>query len=347
MAGTPLTGTTQVWTYGSAVGGTAGGVREDLEDVIWDLFPEDTWAVSNLDKVDATSTVHEWLGQTLAAAAANIHVEGSDASFNALTSPTRYLNYTQILSKTFLVADTLEAVKKAGRGSEVARGAMVKMRELKRDLEYAVTRNAAATIGGAGTGRSMAGMETWISGYAANAFVGTTTGAQSTAIASTTTAATATTPITSSGAAGTAPTDGGTFGALSSTSLNYALQGAWSNGGDPSVVLCTANNKTQIDSFTSIATRFVDVDAATQSPIIGAANVYVSDFGRHTIVLHRYMRTSTVLCLDPNFWAIAFLRRPMARELARTGDGTKYQIITEATLVARNFQSSSKVVATT
>jgi hypothetical protein len=59
------------------------------------------------------------------------------------------------------------------------------------------------------------------------------------------------------------------------------------------------------------------------------------------------MRTVTLLCLDPNYWAIAFLRRPMARELARTGDGTKYQIITEATLVARNWQASSKVVALT
>jgi len=35
-----------------------------------------TWAVSNLDKVDATATTHEWLAQQLAAAAANIGVEG-------------------------------------------------------------------------------------------------------------------------------------------------------------------------------------------------------------------------------------------------------------------------------
>src|SRR5258708_2574815 len=110
-----------------------------------------------------------------------------DASFTSLTSPSRYGNYTQILSKTFLVSDTLEAVKKAGRGSEVARGAMVKMRELKRDLEYAVTRAAIGTVGGATTGRSMAGMEIWIGGFLTNAFVGTTVTA-STAVMSTTTA---------------------------------------------------------------------------------------------------------------------------------------------------------------
>jgi len=337
---TVLTNTTQTFGVGSG-----GGIREDLEDVIWDLFPEDTWAVSNLDKVDATAPTHEWLGQTLLAAAANIGVEGDDASFTSLTSPSRYGNYTQILSKTFLVSDTLEATKRAGRGSEVARGAMIKMRELKRDLEYALTQNAIGTAGGSTTGRSMAGMETWISGYLKNAFVGTTATA-STAVTATTTSTSATTPLTSSGVPGTAPTDPavGSQGAITSTALNYALQGAWSNGGDPTIILCSANNKTNIDNFTSIATRFVDVDKATQSPIIGAANVYVSDYGRHTVVLHRYMRAQTVLCLDPNYWAIAFLRRPMARELARTGDGTKYQIITEATLVARNWQSSAKVV---
>jgi len=338
---TVLTNTTLTFGVGSG-----GGIREDLEDVIWELFPEDTWAVSNLDKIDATAPTHEWLSQQLASAGTNIGVEGDDASFTSLTSPSRFGNYTQILSKTFLVSDTLEATKRAGRGSEVARGAMVKMRELKRDMEYAITRNAPGTAGGATTGRSMAGMETWIAGYLNNAAVGATVTASS-CVVSTTTANTCTTPSATSGVPGTAPTDGTTTAVLTSTNLNLALQGAWSNGGDPSIILSSAAQKTQIDGFTSIATRFVDVDSATQSPIIGAANVYVSDYGRHTVVLHRYMRTSVILCLDPNYWAIAFLRRPMARELARTGDGTKYQIIAEATLVARNYQSSSKVVALT
>jgi hypothetical protein len=326
---------------------SGGGIREDLEDVIWDLFPEDTWAVSNLDKVDATATTHEWLAQQLNAAATNIAVEGDDATFTSLTSPARFGNYLQILSKTFLVSDTLEAVKKAGRGSEVARGAMVKMRELKRDLEFTILNNQPASAGGATTGRAMGGMEMWLTGYYQNAVTNTTVTA-CTAVRSTTTANTCTTvPFTSGTPGATAPTDGSTTAPLTIGNLNLALQGAWSNGGNPTVILATANNKTLIDGFTSIATRFVDVDAATQSPIIGAANVYVSDFGRHTVVLNRYGRTSVLLCLDPNYWALAFLRPPMARELARTGDGTKYQIITEATLVCRNPQASSKVVALT
>ena len=198
---TILTGTTQ--TYGIT---STGGIREDLEDVIWDLFPEDTWAVSNLDKIDATSTTHEWLTQQLAAAATNIGVEGDDATFTSLTSPVRFGNYTQILTKTFLVSDTAEAVKKAGRGSEVARGAMVKMRELKRDLEFAITTNTIASAGASGTGRTMAGIENWINGYLKNVLVGTTVTASTAVTISTSTVAT--TPGAASGIPTTALTDG-------------------------------------------------------------------------------------------------------------------------------------------
>lgn len=325
----------------STVGvGTAGGIREDLSDVIFDLFPEDTWALSNLDREDAASTYTEWLAQELAAPTANIQIEGDDASFASLTPPSRYANYLQISSKTFLVSDTLEAVNKAGRKSELARGALVKMRELKRDMETRAVQNGIATAGGAGTGRSTAGMESWIGG--ATADPGSTT---ANAVRATTTANTTTTPPTTSGAPGTAPTDGTTTGALTSAVLNQALMGAWAQGGNPSVILAGVAQKAAIDGFTGIATRFVDVDKSAQASIIGAANVYVSDFGKHQVVLHRYMRASVVLCLDPDYWAIRYLRKPQKRKLAKTGDGEKYQIITEWALVARNWKASSKVVA--
>lgn len=332
---TILTNTTI--TYGVT---SAGGLREDLSDVIYDLFPEDTWALTNLDKETANATYTEWLSQQPAAAAANIGVEGDDATFASLTAPTRYGTYCQIIPKTFIVSDTLEAVTKAGRRSEVARGAIVRMRELKRDAEYALTRNAIATAGNATTGRSTAGMESWIGGVTSNAD-GTTT---ANAVRATTTADTCTTPAIASGTAGTAPTDGSTTGTITSTALNQALGGAWAAGGDPSVILAPMNAKDDIDGFTSVATRFVDVNGATQASIIGAANLYVSDYGRHTVILHRYMRSVTVLCIDPNYWAIRFLRQPLKRELAKTGDATKYQMLMEMGLVCRNWHASSKVV---
>lgn len=330
-----LTNTTQTFNIG-----TAGGIREDLEDKIWDLFPEDTWALTNLDKVDASSTFHEWLGQQLAAPAANIQIEGDDASFALAAAPARYGTYTQIASKTFLISDSLEATNRAGRAKEAARVMIVKMREMKRDIEQALTQNQISTVGGAGTGRSTAGMESWIGGPTSS---DQTTAAN--AVATTTTAATATTPPVTSGAAGTAPTDGTTLAQVNATNLNLALQGAWAQGGNPRVILVGALQKVRVDAITGIATRFIDVTKGEQASIVGAANVYVSDYGTHQVILHRYMRTSVILCLDPDYWAIAQLRGFQKRQLAKTGDGEKYQVIWEGGLEARNWRASSKVVA--
>lgn len=58
---TLLTTTTHTYSTGY---GSAGGQREDLSDVIYELFPEDTWAVTNLDKEKANATYTEWLGQS-------------------------------------------------------------------------------------------------------------------------------------------------------------------------------------------------------------------------------------------------------------------------------------------
>jgi hypothetical protein len=87
------------------------------------------------------------------------------------------------------------------------------------------------------------------------------------------------------------------------------------------------------------------VDRAAQASIINAANLYVSSYGRHTVRLHRHVRSSVVLCLDPDMWAISFIDRPFMEELAKTGDGKKYQLLTEWGLVSRNEAASAKVVA--
>lgn len=148
----------------------------------------------------------------------------------------------------------------------------------------------------------------------------------------------------------TTPTDGGSFGGLTATQFNQGLQDAWSDGGNPRIVLVGPTYKAVIDAFTSQATRFVDVGKSDDIPILTSAGVYVSDYGIHTLVLHRYIRNSNpgvVLGIDPDFWAVAYLRRPFMEPLAKTGDAEKRQIIAEFCLVGRNPDSSMKVSALT
>jgi len=331
-----VSGTT--WTNSIANSITMGpNIAEDVESTIWELDPMDTWALTNLDKVSASNTYHEWLTDTLAAAATNIVREGDDATFATANPAIRVGNYTQIVNKTFIVSDTLESVNKIGRRSEAGRLGTKLLKELKRDLEYAVVRNQGSSAGGSATGRSMAGIESWIAGGTA-----TTANTLSNVVSATTNAASHTTPGFAAPFVG--PTDG-TTGALTIGQLNAALGGAWEDGGDPRVILVGATQKNVIDNFTGVATRFVDTSPNKQAPIVGAANMYVSSYGSpHMVVLSRYVRSSVVLCLDPDYWALAFLRRPQVKDLAKTGDATKKLIVAEATLVCRNSSASAKVV---
>jgi len=118
-----VTGTSSTYSVAAA-----GGNREDLADVIWDLFPEDSYALSTFDHETADATFHEWLTDTLVAPASNRQLEGDEAIFAAFTAPLRLGNYCQISRKTFIISDTQERVKKAGRKSEIGRQAIKQMR---------------------------------------------------------------------------------------------------------------------------------------------------------------------------------------------------------------------------
>jgi hypothetical protein len=317
--------------------GSSGGNREDLGDVIWDLFPADTYALSTFPHESASATLHEWLGDELAAAGSNAQIEGDVTDATAISPPARYGNYQQIFKKVFNISATQEVVTKAGRSSEVARESMKQMREIKRDMEYAFTRNQIGTAGGAGTARTTAGMEAWIGGTASSTVA--------THVILSTTTASATTVAVTSGVPGPAIVDGTNTAAFTSADLDLALEGAWTEGGSTSVILVSPRQKKALDAFTSVATRFVDVGKSDQASIVGAADLYVSDFGRHQVIMHRYMRTSVALCIDPDMWAISFLRKPFSERLAKTGDSIPFHIVAEGGLVSRNWRANSKVVA--
>ena len=310
--------------------GTAGGLREDLEDVIWDLFPEETYCLTNLEKVTAKATYHEWMKNDLAAAGTNVSVEGDDHSGAAYTAPTRLGNYVQTSRKDWTVSGLANEVNKAGRNSESARIAMLRLRELKNDIEYGIVRNQASSAGGATTGRSSAGMESWIA---------------TNSIESTTTASATTTGF--SGGVVAAPTDGTTTSAFSEPLLKTTVNAAWVSGGDASTILINTTQKSLLDAFTGVATKYNEVKGAQQATLIGALDVYVSDVGNHTVVLHRHVRSSVVLAIDPNYWALAFIRRPQFIDIAKTGDSDKRLALADWTLISRNEKASAKLVALT
>jgi len=304
---------------------TGAGIAESFEDVIYDISPEETPLLSMAKKMTAGQTYHQWQTDALAAAAGNAQIEGDDASYATLAATTVLGNYTQISRKTVNISNTYDVVKKYGRKSEVAYQLMKAGKELKRDMEYALVRNQASSAGGAGTARTSAGLESWISG---NRIIAAA-------------ASTATTPGFAAGVVA-APTDG-TAGTFIEADLKSALEAAWLDGGEPTTILMSSKNKKLFSAFAGIAEKRHMVNGTSEAIITAAADVYVSDYGNHTVKLDRFMRDEAVLCVDPAYVGVASLRPITKEELAKTGDSTKYLMTAEYALVVNNPDAHAKV----
>jgi hypothetical protein len=302
------------------------GNREDLTDAIYNLSPTETPFVSMAAKVKAKSVLHEWQTDELAAAAKNSNIEGDDSAVNTAVPTVRLTNRLQIFKKTIQVSGTQESVDKAGRDSEIAYQLMKRGKEIKRDIEFACTQNQGSSAGSASVPRQMAGLEAWITTYTS---VGTGTAQTTAGFASGDTAA---------------PVDSTVTGSMTETHLKTMISTAWSAGGSPTVVLVGPGAKKKISSFAGIATLYREAGTTAKGTrIVGAADIYVSDFGEHRIVPSRFSRDRTVLILDMDYWAVAQLRGMTKEKLAKTGDSEKWHLVTELTLESRNHLASAKI----
>ena len=300
---------------------TAIGIREDLTDVIYDISPTETPFMSNIARVRATQKIHEWQTDSLAAAAANAQEEGATITGAATTPTSRLKNHTQISFKAYAVTGTVEASDAAGRASEIAYLTAKNGKELKRDMEKALT---GPTASSAGTARTLAGCEAWLTTNDDHlGTAGTTVGF-----------------VTSTGLV-TVVTDGTTH-AVTEGNLKGVIQTTWTAGGDPNVIMVGPVTKQTMSGFAGIATLFQNTNTAP-AVIIGAADLYISDFGRHSIVPNRFSRDRTALVLDMSMWAVAFLRPMHSFDIAKTGDADTKVILAEYTLESRNEAASGKI----
>lgn len=293
------------------------GQREDLSDVIYNISPTDTPFMTSVGKTKATAVYHEWQKDSLAAVnTSNAVVEGATASDATLSPSTRIGNRTQISQKTVKISGTLETVNKAGRKSEKAYQLAKASAEIKRDMEAILLSNQVAAAGDTSTARTLGGLQTWLASNTSNGVGG------------------------SAGASGSTARTTGTDRAFTATLLNTVIQSAYTNGGNPTILMVTPAQKVVASTFAGIATRYKDVPSNVQASIIAAADVYVSDFGTISIVPNRFIPNAdsddTAFLLDPEMAAVAYLRPFQTNELAKTGDADLTQLLVEYTLEVKN-----------
>jgi len=292
--------------------------REDLSDIITNISPTDTVFMSNIGKSKVKAKYTEWLQDSLATAANCAVTEGNDFVAGSIRVQERVGNYTQVAAKWFSISDTLEAVDKAGRKSEVAYQTSLYLKMLARDMEYGLINNSLAT---STDPRSAMGLRGWITTHDYNFTTGT---------ASTT---------------------------LEESKFNDVLQSIWTAGGNPGMVLAPANLKRKISAFSGNSKITTNMDAENKR-IILAVDYYESDFGVVKVYASRFIDEDTqagaggngalsgyysIYLLEKEKFQLGVLQPLKTEKLAKTGLAQKVQMSMEYTLISRQEQASGAI----
>jgi hypothetical protein len=289
---------------------SAKGIREDLSNVITNIAPEETPFQSNIGRETISNTLFEWQTDTLADAGSNAQLEGDVVgSFDAVTATVRLTNYAQISRKTIILSNTEEVVNKAGRRSELAYQIAKRGSELKRDQEFIFLNGGIAVAGNTTTARVTASL---------GAFVKTNTDKQTNGVDPSYT----TLP-------NSARTDGNVR-TFTETILKNVIQKVWTSGGTPKILMCGPVNKQRVSGFSGIASSRFNIDGgAKPATLIGAVDIYVSDFGNVSVIANRFQRERDAWVIDPDYAKMTVLRPYQQVELAKTGDAEKRMLLIE------------------
>ena len=299
------------------------GIREDLENVIYDISPEETPFYSSLKKVKASNTYHEWQTDSLRSSAANAHIEGDDTAGEARVATTRLGNRTQIFKNAVIIPDTDEGLDKAGRAAEMAYQVLKIAKEQKLDIEKALFDNNKYEVGSASAARELAGCGAYVKTNVAN--IGGSGGANP----------------TGSVPGNTARTDG-TATVFTQADFDTVMQGIWESGGNPDTVYLSAFQMNLALGFTGYNNQRSHIEA-TSKTVVKAVDIYVTPWGTVEFTPSRENRGRDVWIMDSEMWACGVLRPTKNTELAKTGDSTKRQVLTELTLISKNEKASGLV----
>ena len=288
----------------------AVGEKEQLADIIYRIDPAETPIFSNVKKETSRGIFTEWQVQELASASAtNYHNEGATTSTAAATPTSRVGNYHQISKKVFATSGTLDAVDTAGREREHNYQKVLKALELRRDIEKSIGDTDVARSGS--DPRKSASLSCWIT----NGSVGATAGAFSSGD-------------------GTDTITAGDSRALSLALIEDGMQDAWTDGGNPRLMVASATNRANFSDLSAsgnLVSNDVNMTAAKEVTYVGSTSVFLTDFGTVEAVPSRLLSNDRVFLIDPDFVSLCTLngRNFLEEDLAKDGDATTSHIVVE------------------
>jgi hypothetical protein len=272
--------------------------REDLIDIIADVSPDENPLSTMLATTKATQTLHEWSEDYLSRpTAVSSAIEGAAATYADLAAPARRNNITQIITKTYRLSGTQEAVSTV-EGDPFDYQAAKALRDWKNNLEFALL-NSTVASGSSGVARTMAGIGAVVTSHYTARNSGTSLSETE-------------------------------FNSMVSDAWNDV-------GADEvfDLVLVPFGLKQKISTFTAGSTRYVDASdkKLTRPVMVYESDGGVHRIFGHKDV---YKSTTTpgpmFLGIKENKFKVAYLRQPTRTILAMDGDRRNGQIVGEVTL---------------
>ena len=323
-------------------------VREDLTDVIYNISPTEVPAQANFGRGTSNQTFKEWQIDELATAVGdNAHIDGDEFSGDPLNKASRIGNYHQISRKDLVVSRRANIVNKAGRKSEIAYQIAKLGKELRRDVETSIClRQAAVADGGSSVSPRAAGIGAWIR---TNLDLGATG-----------TAPTLSIPATSEGYPNAAAS-AGTARALSELDILDIVRQCYDQGGNPNMIMLGTRLKQGFSQYLfdtpggangpRVATQYQDQGMSPKGgvTVVGAVDVYVTDFSVLDIVPNRFMpvgaTASEVYILDTEYWEVSYLDGYKTETIAKVGDHERRMLLVDWTLCSLNEAASGAIGA--
>ncbi len=307
-------------------------VREDLSDVIYNITPTEVPAQANFGRGTSKQTLREWQIDELAAAASNAVVDGADFGSDESDEAFRIGVYMQISIKYLAVSRRANIVNKAGRRAELSYQIAKKGKELRRDVEFEICQGNATVAGNSTTPSETAGLRGWIktnthreSGGAEPALSNTTFGEPT-----------------------TGETDGTIPVAMHEDRLLEQLADCYIAGGNPNMLMLGPVMKQKFSSYmfgadARIATQYQDQGPVNRGgvSVVGAVDVYVSDFTVLDIVPNRFQRERDGWILDNEFWDVTYLDGYKTETISKIGDAERRHILVDWGLKSNNEAASA------
>lgn len=299
------------------------GNREELSDVVSRITPEDTPLYSDMPKGTCVSVHPEWETDELRAPQENIHPEGDEYAYDAITPPQRLGNYTQIFRDSFIISRTQETVDEAGRVQKKKYQKLKTGIALRKDVELAILTNNASV---AGATRELGGLPTWIETNVSRGAGGSNGGFDiNTGL--------------------TVAATNGTQRAFTKALMDDVMEQGYKSGANFRNVYVSPYVKSVFVTFMSdsnVAPFRYAVSNGDSNSIIANADIYEGPFGKVFIKPNRVMAANAAAArnaffVDPSMVSFLWLRKLAEdKDVARTGDAEKCVIVGEGTLKVAN-----------